>query len=88
MRAGSSAMSGFLLEEFVDTDDGGGAPLEEVDDPADGDHGPGELHHVDVEGGELADGDAVGDDLVTADEERDHERRGRERIQAWARAWP
>ncbi len=51
---------GLLLEEFVDADDGGGSALEEVDDPADGDDGPDELHHVDVEAGELADGDAGG----------------------------
>ena len=50
---------------------GGGAALEEVDDPADGDHGPGELHHVDVEGGEVADGDAVRDDLAATDPEDD-----------------
>ena len=72
---------GLLLEEFVDADDGGGSALEEVDDPADGDHGPGELHHVDVEGGELADGDAVGDDLVAADEEGDHEREAEDELE-------
>ena len=78
---GSVGDGGLLLEEFVDADDGGGAALEEVDDPADGDHGPGELHHVDVEGGELADGDAVGDDLVAADEEGDHEREAEDELE-------
>jgi len=64
---------GLLFEEFVDADDGGGAALEEVNDPADGDEGPGELHHVDIEGGELADADAMRDDFVAANEERDHQ---------------
>ena len=77
-----------MLEKLVDADDGGGAALEEVDDPADGDHGPGELDHVDVEGGEVADGDAVGDDLVAADEEGDHEREAEDEFERWARAWP
>ncbi len=70
---GSVGYVGLLLQELVDADDGGGAALEEVDDPADGDEGPGELHHVDVEGGELADRDAVRDDLVAADQKGDHE---------------
>src|SRR5271168_2516074 len=64
---------GLLLEELVDADDGGSSALKEVDDPADGDHGPGELHHVDVECGELAHGDAVGDDLVASYQEGDHQ---------------
>ena len=62
-----------MFQEFVDADDGGGAALEEVDDPAYGDHGPGELDHVDEEGGELAGGDAVSYGLVASDEEGDHE---------------
>ncbi len=63
---------GLLLEEFVDADYGGGAALEEVDDPADGDEGEDELHHVDAECGELAGGDAVLDDQMSADQEGDH----------------
>ncbi len=55
--------------------------MEEVDDPADGDEGPGELDHVDVECCELADGDAVGDDFVSADEECDHEREAEDELE-------
>ena len=72
-QAGVVGDGGLLLQQFVDADDGGGAALEEVDDPADGDHGPDELDHVDVEGGEVADGDAVRDDLMAADQQRDHQ---------------
>ena len=64
---------GFLLKELVDADDGGGSALEEVDDPADGDERPSQLHHVHVERGELSHGDPMGDDLMTADEESNHE---------------
>ena len=38
---------------------GRGAALEDVDDPSQGDDGPGQLHHVGVEGHEIADVDAV-----------------------------
>ena len=62
-----------MFEEFVYADYGGGSSLEEVGDPAYGDHGPGELDHVDEECGELSGGDAVQDDLVAADEEGEHE---------------
>src|ERR1700734_2543157 len=72
---------GLLLEEFVDADYGGGAALEEVDDPAYGDDGPDELDHVDVEAGELADGDLVLDDFVSSDEERDHQRETQDELQ-------
>ena len=72
---------GLLLEEFVDADDGGGAALEEVDDPADGDDGPDELDHVDVEAGELADGDLVLDDFVSSDEQRDHQREAEDELE-------
>ena len=55
--------------------------MEEVDDPAHGDEGPGELDHIDVECSELANGDVVGDDLVPADEERDHEREAEDELE-------
>ena len=69
--ASRSSMEGFSLEELLDAGDGGGAALEEVHDPADGDDGPGEHHQVGHEGGEVADGDAVGDDLAASDVEHD-----------------
>ena len=65
---------GLLGHQVVDAGDRGGAALDEVDDPADGDHGPGELDHEDVVGEELIDGDVVLDDFVAADEEGDDER--------------
>ena len=47
------------VQDLVDAPHGGGAALEDVDDPAQRDDRPGELHHVGVEGDEAADGDAV-----------------------------
>ena len=52
-------------------DDRGGAALEDVDDPADGDDGPGEHDHVGVEGDELADADAMRKYSVAADQQGD-----------------
>ena len=55
------------FQNLVDTNDTGGAALKQVHDPADGDHGPCELDHVDHELRELADRDVVQDDLMAAD---------------------
>ncbi len=63
-----------MLQQLVDANYGCGSALEEVDDPADSDDGPDELHHVDVEAGELANGNAMENDLVASDEQRDHQR--------------
>src|SRR5665213_2890919 len=70
---------GLLLEQLVDAQYGGGAALEEVDDVAEGDHGPEELDDVDVERCKLAEADSgarvlvVQDDHVAAYQQRDDE---------------
>ena len=65
---------GLFLEQLVDALYRGGAALEDVDDPADGDDGPDEQDHVGVERHELAHVDAVLDDEVAADQQRDDHR--------------
>ena len=62
-----------MLQEFVDAKDRSGAALKQVDDPADRDHWPDELDHVDVEGTEIADCDAMLHHLVAAHEQGNHE---------------
>ena len=62
-----------FFEQSVDAGDRGGATLDEIDDPADGDHGPGELDHVDVVAGELADGEAMLDDLPAPYQKGQHQ---------------
>ena len=69
---GGGIVDGRLLDEqLVDAGDGCGAALEEIDHPADGDDRPGHHHHVGVEGDEVADRDAMVDDLVAADQQGD-----------------
>jgi hypothetical protein len=64
---------GGLGEDRFDTEGGGGAALEDVDNPSQGDDRPGQLHHVGVEGHEAADRDPVVDDLNAANPEHDHD---------------
>ena len=69
---GGAVVDGRLgLEQLVDALYRGGAALEDVDDPADGDDWPDEHDHVGAEGDELADVDAVGDDEVPAGQQGD-----------------
>jgi len=52
---------GFDVEEHAETLHRGGAPLGEVDHPADGDHRPGQPQQEEVEGDELAEREGVFD---------------------------
>ena len=63
---------GLGAHDFVDAGQRGGAPLEEVDDPSEGDYGPSELDHVGVEGDELANVHFVEQDLTATDPEHDY----------------
>jgi len=64
---------GLLFEQVIDANYRSGSALKQVDDPADGYDGPNELHHVDVEAGELSDRNTVLDNFMTSDEKGDHQ---------------
>ena len=64
---------GLFGQHVLDAAHGRGAALEDVDDPAQRDDRPGELHHVGVEGHEAADRDAMQQDFAAADPQHDHD---------------
>ena len=55
LRAGNVLDLRLLLHDFVDSNQRRSAALEDVDDPAQSDHRPRELHHVSAERNELTD---------------------------------
>ena len=61
LRARSVLDLGLLLHDFIDSNQRRGAALEDVDDPAESDDRPGELHHVGAERDELADAHRAGE---------------------------
>src|ERR1039457_291653 len=62
---------GPLGKDFVDPHQGRSSALENVDDPAERDNWPGELHHVSVEGDKIADGHFSEKDLSSAEPQHD-----------------
>src|SRR3981189_3267534 len=55
-----------LLQNLVDSSHRSSAALENIDDPPQGDDGPGKLHHVDVEGHKATQFDVAINHLATA----------------------
>src|SRR5437868_14342189 len=62
-----------LGENLVNARHGGGAALKDVDHPSECDHGPSQLHHVGVEGDELADVHVSLEHLATAQPQHEHD---------------
>src|SRR5208282_385298 len=62
---------GLLGKDFVDAHHGCGSALENIDDPSERDDRPGELHHVSVEGDEIADRHLSEEDLSSAEPQHD-----------------
>ncbi len=61
-----------LHQDFVDASHGRRASLENVDDPTQGDHRPGQLHHVGVEGDKATHGDASAQDFASPEPKHQH----------------
>src|SRR5579872_6878138 len=61
-----------LNQNLVDAPHRRGAPLENIDDPAQGDDWPCQLDHVCIEGDKLADADAVGNHFASAQPQYQH----------------
>src|SRR3979411_2414717 len=55
-----------LLQNLIDSPHRSSAALENIDDPPQGDDGPGKLHHVDVEGHNATQFDVAINPLATA----------------------